>query len=425
MEIVDFFQGLDTEASNFILIVAIASFLLGAIVLWLLQGARIIKLRRALKKSEKELEKANNDIKGLQAEIKKLQDTIERLKYDLHEAKVKADRLEMERSKFYNETLLLKEKLENAQLETLQVKKDLESLEEEQHKLSNEIEQHLQQIAFLEERIEKDDSQTNNLAQMQSVFNATKQRLESMEDRIFRLEQENSVLKNQIHSAGNGIQGDNSVLIVDSVDNTVKPVLISEMDTGTIEEEPEIKIQDEKPGLNKRIDINEYDKDDLTKIEGIGPFLEKKLNDNGFFSYEQIAALDDEDIISVTRIIGHIPGRIEQDNWVQQAQELAQNKTTNFQVARRTVENFSPDDLTVIEGIGPKISSILKEAGIKNWQDLAETDDEQLNAILLAAGPAYKIIDTSSWPAQAQLALKGEWDLLREYREELNGSGGE
>lgn len=62
-----------------------------------------------------------------------------------------------------------------------------------------------------------------------------------------------------------------------------------------------------------------YTKDDLTKIEGIGPFIEKKLNEIGIISFRQLAKMDQSEIDRVTAAIQFFPGRIERDNWVGQA----------------------------------------------------------------------------------------------------------
>jgi predicted flap endonuclease-1-like 5' DNA nuclease len=63
-------------------------------------------------------------------------------------------------------------------------------------------------------------------------------------------------------------------------------------------------------------------KDDLTKINGIGPYIEQKLNEIGIFNYEQISRFTIEDIRAVTQLIDFFPERIERDNWVGQANSL-------------------------------------------------------------------------------------------------------
>lgn len=63
-------------------------------------------------------------------------------------------------------------------------------------------------------------------------------------------------------------------------------------------------------------------KDDLTEIMGIGPYIEQKLNEIGICTFEQISKLKESDIRVVTELIDFFPGRIERDNWVGQAKAL-------------------------------------------------------------------------------------------------------
>ncbi|WP_298964858.1 50S ribosomal protein L21 [uncultured Roseibium sp.] len=65
-------------------------------------------------------------------------------------------------------------------------------------------------------------------------------------------------------------------------------------------------------------------KDDLKKISGVGPVLEKKLNALGITTYEQIVNFSAEDIARVDEVL-NFKGRIERDNWVDQAKELDGN----------------------------------------------------------------------------------------------------
>ena len=63
------------------------------------------------------------------------------------------------------------------------------------------------------------------------------------------------------------------------------------------------------------------DADDLKKIGGVGPVLEKKLNDFGVFHYWQIAALGKDDIAKIDAEL-NFKGRIERDDWLKQAKTL-------------------------------------------------------------------------------------------------------
>ena len=62
--------------------------------------------------------------------------------------------------------------------------------------------------------------------------------------------------------------------------------------------------------------------DDLKQISGVGPGLEKKLQDAGITSYAQIAALTDAEIQDLEANVVKFAGRIKRDDWIGQAQQL-------------------------------------------------------------------------------------------------------
>lgn len=66
----------------------------------------------------------------------------------------------------------------------------------------------------------------------------------------------------------------------------------------------------------------ESDKDDLKKISGIGPAFEKKLNEVGLYTYEQISKLKKNDIENLANLEGVSTDKIESDNWVETAKSL-------------------------------------------------------------------------------------------------------
>jgi predicted flap endonuclease-1-like 5' DNA nuclease len=78
-----------------------------------------------------------------------------------------------------------------------------------------------------------------------------------------------------------------------------------------------------------------------------------------------------------------------------------------------------PEELTRIEGVGPKVAGLLKNAGITTFASLAEADVERLNAILEKA--ELQFMDPSSWPEQAALAAKGDWEAFEKLTAELKG----
>ena len=79
------------------------------------------------------------------------------------------------------------------------------------------------------------------------------------------------------------------------------------------------------------------------------------------------------------------------------------------------------DDLTKIEGIGPKIKGLFNDAGIWSFLQLSQTSVEKLQKILDDAGPRYRVHTPKTWAQQAKLAAEGKWDELKKWQDELKG----
>jgi predicted flap endonuclease-1-like 5' DNA nuclease len=80
----------------------------------------------------------------------------------------------------------------------------------------------------------------------------------------------------------------------------------------------------------------------------------------------------------------------------------------------------TPDDLTRIEGIGPKYRDALIEAGIRTFQDLAELSEEQLLEAVSKAG-MRRSASMATWAEQARLAGEGDWEGLYTLQGQLRG----
>ena len=74
----------------------------------------------------------------------------------------------------------------------------------------------------------------------------------------------------------------------------------------------------------------EGEADDLKKIKGVGPKLEKLLNSMGFYHYHQVAAWTGEEVAWVDDNLEGFKGRVSRDEWVDQAKILAAGGETEF-----------------------------------------------------------------------------------------------
>lgn len=77
------------------------------------------------------------------------------------------------------------------------------------------------------------------------------------------------------------------------------------------------------------------------------------------------------------------------------------------------------NDLTVVEGIGPKISELCNAIGITTWAQLAATDVDTLQSMLNDAGSRFQMHKPGSWPGQAGLLAAGQWADFRQLTADI------
>ncbi len=79
------------------------------------------------------------------------------------------------------------------------------------------------------------------------------------------------------------------------------------------------------------------------------------------------------------------------------------------------------DDLTKIEGVGPKAAEALSNAGMESFAKLAKGDAEKIKEVLTEASSRMAHLDPTSWPKQAKMAADGKWDELKEWQDNAKG----
>ena len=90
-------------------------------------------------------------------------------------------------------------------------------------------------------------------------------------------------------------------------------------------------------------------------------------------------------------------------------------------VAKSKSKKSEADDLTKIEGIGPKAAEVLQEGGITSFAKLAKSKAEDIKEILEKSSGHFNAQDPTSWPEQAQLAADEKWDELKVLQDKLIG----
>ncbi|MFO8021689.1 MAG: hypothetical protein R6U65_04420 [Perlabentimonas sp.] len=165
-----------------------------------------------------------------------------------------------------------------------------------------------------------------------------------------------------------------------------------------------------------------HEADNLTIINGIGGWMEEKLNTLGIFTFRQIANFNDEDEKIVTEAIDYFPGRIERDEWVSQAKELikAEGKRDiildNVKGKRNIISfnrigsapNHDANNLTLIKGISPWLEEKLNKLDIYTFAQISKLSNEDVSTLTEILEIAPKRIEKESWVGQAKELLKNK-----------------
>ncbi len=194
--------------------------------------------------------------------------------------------------------------------------------------------------------------------------------------------------------------------------------------------------------------VSIFKKDNLQIVEGIGPKIESLLKDGGINDWATLASADQHKLQTILDNAGSRYRIHDPKTWPEQAKlandgkwkELKEyqrflgggkeksdtvasgfSKVEKLEAKLLGIRSTNPQDLKVIEGIGPKIEKLLKEAGINSWKELATTDPAKIKEILSEAGDSFRLADPKTWPKQANLANKGSWKALQEYQDILDG----
>ena len=83
--------------------------------------------------------------------------------------------------------------------------------------------------------------------------------------------------------------------------------------------------------------------------------------------------------------------------------------------------NTEADDLTKIEGVGPKAAEALVAAGMSTFEAVAKADADKIKEILTESSSRMAHLDPTSWPKQAKMAADGKWDELKEWQDNAKG----
>jgi predicted flap endonuclease-1-like 5' DNA nuclease len=404
----ELFSGLDSSQSLIVLSWLLIAFLLGLLAGYLLRDRYAKQLAVQLDAKEAELKNAKASIEAAETNLAHKDAETKRAQADEQAARSTALRLEDEKRQLSQDLDTAKANLEKGKYELGVQNQTIADLQKEVDKLKAEA-----SVAPVATEITHNDDAREILA--------------AIEAQLSSLTQENTALREnlqQLMASGTGKRGSKAK---------------AEPSPATTPAPEESKPESPNLGTDNtslleadKARLVHFDKDELSAIQGIGPFLEKKLNEQGIFTYEQVAAWTEADVDSVTKAINFFDGRIAKDNWVGQAKELAAKKAATpaefssassaedlLDVGTRDVNFELAEDLKIILGIDDEVEKILQNAGVDSYAELAKMEPDGLRNMLEVINPALSSKDPSTWPAQARLALDKEWEALLDYQDQI------
>jgi len=163
------------------------------------------------------------------------------------------------------------------------------------------------------------------------------------------------------------------------------------------------------------------EQDDLTLIRGIGPATQKLLAASGITSFKSLYESSTDRLQQILSSGGSRFKLIDPSLWTQQARfamnknwtgltqwqsenciEEAPKSKTESAAYQQPTASGKPDDLTQIRGIGPATQRVLRENGVQSFDQVAKMNSDQLGELFADLETQFRLIDTTTWPSQAQ-----------------------
>ena len=168
--------------------------------------------------------------------------------------------------------------------------------------------------------------------------------------------------------------------------------------------------------------------DDLTLINGIEEFTQRKLNALGIFTFRQIANIDSKAGKEVNDALELLPGKVAELAWAQQAITMLELKGVDEMASKPELDDDEviadlsaaqikwaqigkagdrkSDNLMLIKGVDAETQKKLKVLGIRTFDQLSKMDNETAEAVNGALGLMPGRVSKMMWADQAKTLKK-------------------
>jgi len=300
--------------------------IIGVILGWIVRGNRTIGEKTAINAGwQEQLEAQRNEHERLMEQNKSLMEQNGQFQASNKDAKMRASEL----SGALKETF---ERRDELQRQIKDIRANLEVAVTQRDQLQSDI----------ASRVSKADNESASTKDRDDkIFNLSRE-LENWQDRlpplIERYQKRNAeaeALEKELAVARERIIALESMLSSD--ETRVEPVDPEAMTDGfdasndPVEETSSVVVEIDEAEVQENVDslLNGDARDNLKLIKGVGPAIEKTLNEMGILRFSQIAEMSEYDIDRVAHRMKGFRSRIYREDWIGQARDLHDQKTSD------------------------------------------------------------------------------------------------
>ncbi len=282
--------------------------LVGGLAGWMIRSKRSSQEKAAINSGwQDQLEAQRIEHQRLVDQNKSLMDQISQFQASNQDAKRRAKELSEAAQKAY-------ERRDELQREIKAVRSDLETVLSQRDKLRSDIAHQEREKADSEEKDEKIFQLSRELESWHQRLPPLIERYRARNEEAEQLEAELAEARRQIEELQTAREADQTQIEAVQDPDALTSGFGASNDAGDPDAGSSLTAGDD--GADRPL------RDDLKQIKGVGPAIEKTLNDMGIYRLQQIADMTEYDIDRVAERLKGFHSRIYRENWIGQAREL-------------------------------------------------------------------------------------------------------
>ena len=323
------------------IIVIAGALIVGIILGWIVRGSRSVGEKTAINEGwQEQLEAQRGEHERLLDQNKSLMDQNSQYQASNKDAKMRASELSDALKEAFERRDELQRKMKD-------IRGNLEAAvsERDQLRSNTTANDHSEELENKDAMIEKLNVELKNwqdrLPPLIERYQQRNAEAEALETQLTAALEKIAALEGMVGSDQTRVEPVDPDALTDGMDASndpnddevedVEDVEVSErVEEEEEEEEEEIEEDDDIEGTADA-DLHDLPRDNLKRIKGVGPAIEKTLNELGISRFDQIAQMSEYDIDRVAHRLKGFRSRIYREDWIGQARDLHDQKVSGQQ----------------------------------------------------------------------------------------------